>query len=165
MRLEFGVERTQCACRNCQANCHHMPGFLIPADLSRMIPTKEDPFKWAEQNLLASPGAVAMKDMKLFRIHTLVPAIKADGSCIHLSGDERNGKCSIHENAPFGCAFFDCGPERSGLSGKGLIAVYNETPYSLYVRLWEHLHKMGRRQLAPELLRDRIKSELKGTEE
>jgi len=37
-------------------NCRFMPGFLIPADLTRIIPPGADPVIWAEANLLASPG-------------------------------------------------------------------------------------------------------------
>ena len=89
-RTEFGVPRTHCSCKTCKLNCLVMPGCLIPSDLDRMIPRTTDPFRWAESNLLASPGAVAMKNGKLFRIPTLVPATKADGSCINLSANLRS---------------------------------------------------------------------------
>src|SRR6266446_1724770 len=107
-RTEFGLERTTCACEVCKTNCRFMPGYLIPSDLDRMIPIGVDPLTWAEMNLLASPGALVMKNLQFFRIPTLVPSTKADGSCINLTPE---GLCSIHETAPFGCAFFDCGPE------------------------------------------------------
>lgn len=157
-RIEFGVGRTNCSCRDCQTNCRFMPGFLIPSDLGRMIPAGSDPMAWAETNLLASPGALVMKSGSgdVFRIPTLVPAIKKDGSCIHLQGSKRNSKCAIHEIAPFGCAFFDCGTEREGLSFEGLMAVYNAGSNSLYYRLWQHLQDGGWRQQAPEVLRKRM---------
>jgi Fe-S-cluster containining protein len=122
MRTEFGRQRTECSCQACIKNCRFMPGNLIPADLDRMIPptlTEEGIFRWAEQNLRASPGALVGDSATghTFRIPMLVPAVKKDGSCIHLQPDER---CAIHENAPFGCAFFDCGPEPQGLSREGL---------------------------------------------
>ena len=157
-RMEFGVERTRCACRDCQLNCRHMPGFLIPADLERMMPAGVDPFEWAENNLLASPGAVVVKGAELFRIHTLVPAVKEDGSCIHLTGSKRNGKCSIHSISPFGCAFFDCGPPREGLAEEALVVIHRAGPESLYARLWAHLYATGKRQLAPEILRERMRA-------
>jgi hypothetical protein len=74
-----------------------------------MMPHDADPFERAEENLLASPGARVMDVAtgRQFRVGTLVPAKKADGSCIHLGED---GKCAIRAVAPFGCAFFDCGP-------------------------------------------------------
>lgn len=155
-RTEFGFARSHCACRECQLNCRFMPGFLIPADLERFIPTGIDPFQWAERNLLASPGALVMQDGETFRIHTLVPAVKDDGSCIHLSGGRRNQKCGIHPIAPFGCAFFDCGPERRGLSDQGIISVHTAGPDHLYTRLWEHLNANGHVQSAPEILRGRM---------
>lgn len=157
-RFEFGFPRTSCPCKACQLNCRHMPGFLIPSDLGRMIPEGADPLAWAQDNLLASPGALVMKDFQAFRIPTLVPAVKPDGSCIHLQGGKRNGRCDIHENAPFGCAFFDCRPERGSLGHQGLMAVYEELskPTSLYIKLWGHLWALGRRQAAPEVLRARM---------
>jgi hypothetical protein len=153
MRTEFGVPRTTCNCNACVKNCLHMPGFLIPADLERLAPSV-DLFGWAEQNLLASPGALAMKDGQFFRIPTLVPAVKADGSCIHL----HNGQCGIHENAPFGCAFFDCGPERPGIVQQSILAVFKEfcDETSLYRLVWFHLFNSGHRQSAPEVLRKRM---------
>ncbi|MGH3428238.1 MAG: hypothetical protein ACRDQZ_11850 [Mycobacteriales bacterium] len=151
-RIEFGYERTTCACRGCQTNCRFMPGFLIPADLERMIPADTDPIAWTEVNLLASPGALVAQGQKLFRIPTLVPAVKADRSCMHLSDE---GRCDVHAIAPFGCAFFDCGPERGQLSVKGLTDVLQAQRQegSLYRKIWEHLNEIGRRQLAPEILR------------
>jgi hypothetical protein len=161
-RTEFGYERSTCGCRECQKNCRVMPGFLIPADLERIIPPGADPFEWAESNLLASPGALAVWNGEMFRIHTLVPAVKPDGSCIHLAGGKRNGRCQIHAVAPFGCAFFDC-KSRAGdtrdrnLSHSGLAAVHSAGPASLYHRLWEHLDARGKRQSAPEILRAKMK--------
>jgi hypothetical protein len=129
-----------------------MPGCLIPADLGRMIPKGIDPFKWAEENLLASPGALVMKDGEVFRIPTLVPAVQEDGACIHLTEDHQ---CSIHENAPFGCAFFDCGPEPKGLIDKGLVEIHKSFAdvTNLYAALWIHLAYKGRVQRKPEELR------------
>jgi hypothetical protein len=155
-RMEFGVQRSRCACRDCQLNCRHMPGFLIPADLERMVPAGTDPFAWAESNLLASPGAIVLKGSEMFRVHTLVPAVKADGSCIHLTGGKRNAKCAIHAISPFGCAFFDCGPPTEGLAEQALTTICKAGPESLYARLWEHLDSIGKKQLAPEILRERI---------
>jgi hypothetical protein len=134
-----------------------MPGFLIPADLDRLIPQGADPFTWAYRNLLASPGALVMKDGRTFRIHTLVPAVKPDGSCINLAND---GLCTIHENAPFGCAFFSCGPEIPGMSQRGMYAVYSAAEDSLYNRLWRHLDARGKRQKSPDILRRRMAEEM-----
>jgi hypothetical protein len=161
MRTEFGLERTVCGCEVCKTNCRNMPGFLIPTDLARMIPAGIDPLTWAETNLLASPGALVMKGAQLFRIPTLVPSTKSDGSCINLTAE---GLCSIHENAPFGCAFFDCGPERNQLSHSGLTAVYasifDSMNASLYRQLWLHLSERGLVQQRAEVLREKMRKEL-----
>jgi hypothetical protein len=156
MRTEKGFGRTSCACHTCVRNCQFMPGFLIPSDLARMIPPDVVPEKWAEGRLLASPGALAVKNGVPFRIHTLVPAVKADGSCIHLDDSNR---CGIHQIAPFGCAFFDCGPERGHLSHFGLIEVMRAWENNdLYARIWGHLARQGRTQLRAELLRERMRT-------
>jgi hypothetical protein len=137
-----------------------MPGFLIPADLDRMLPARfTDPLKLVEQALLASPGALVMKDGDLFRIPTLVPATKKDGSCIHLTTD---GQCAVHANAPFGCAFFDCGTEVPGLAQRGVLAVHRDwIDGGIYSFLWRHLNARGRTQQPPEVLRLRIRTDLK----
>jgi len=155
-RMQFGLPRTTCACQICKTNCEFMPGFLIPADLERMMPTDVDPMLWAEENLLASPGALVANSAtgKTFRIGTLVPKTKPDGSCIHLNAE---GLCQIHPVAPFGCSFFDCGPERNGISRDGLMAVLDaHRDNGLYAVIWRWLHARGDRQLAPEVLRERM---------
>jgi hypothetical protein len=155
-RIEFGYERTTCACEGCKKNCEFMPGFLIPADRERMIPPSQEPITWAEQNLLASPGALVSKDGLLFRIPTLVPAVKSDGSCIHLTSDSL---CNIHGIAPFGCSHFDCGPERGHLSTYGLMAVHNafRDQTSLYHKIWVHLFRSGHTQQKAEVLRKKMR--------
>lgn len=154
-RTEFGEQRSSCACGNCQLNCRFMPGFLIPADLARMVPPGSDPFEWAERNLLASPGALVSSDGKRFRIPTLVPAVKQDGSCVNLTSD---GRCAIHGVSPFGCAFFSCGPEVGGLSAKVLSSIMLDclNPDGLYKRIWLSLYDKGRTQVSADELRARM---------
>jgi hypothetical protein len=133
-----------------------MPGFLIPADLSRMIPVDANPLKWAEENLLASTGALVMdsRNGRQFRIFTLVPATKQDGSCVHLT---KEGACSIHDVSPFGCAFFDCQSatqEAADLLCRGLLAVQDAFEDAwLYRQIWAHLSLLGRVQRPAEELR------------
>jgi hypothetical protein len=136
-----------------------MPGYLIPSDLDRMKPAGQDVFAWAEQNLLASPGALVSRNGIAFRINTLVPAKKRDGSCINL----RDGLCQIHAIAPFGCAFFSCrdGLESYGLSAKGLHAIMRDKEaLGLYRQIWLHLDSKGLRSQAPEVLRKRMNNQL-----
>jgi len=163
IRIEFKTKRTSCSCPDCVENCKHMPGFLVPSDLGRLIPSDVRGlalYDWAEKNLLASPGALVRNtaERRNFRIPTLVPAVKADGSCIHLTAENL---CSIHENAPFGCAFFDCrptGPRDRELASKGIREVQtHQQPGFLYGMLWRHLWAMGKRQKAPEELRPEMR--------
>lgn len=153
-RTEYGAERVSCICRECRRNCLYIPGYLIPADLDRMIPEGVNPIAWAELNLLASPGATVIKDGEIFRIGTLVPKTKPDGSCIHY---HKRG-CAIWETAPFGCAFFGCGAQdEDRLSQRGLKDTWDaqRDPASLYSRIWRHLWSTGKRQDGPEILRAR----------
>lgn len=158
-RTESGIERTNCACETCRLNCRIMPGCLIPSDLERIIPAGVDPFRWAESNLRASPGALVANTAtgETFRIPTLVPATKTDGSCIHLTALER---CDIHEIAPAGCAFFDCGPEPPGLMREFLIQIqdaWREPGPSLYRNLWAHLAYAGLEAIDPREARERMR--------
>jgi hypothetical protein len=156
-RSEFGHSRTTCNCGICQMNCRHIPGFLLPSDLERLIPPGTDALEWAESNLLASPGALVKSGNRTFRIPTLVPATKPDGSCIHYTND---GKCDIHENSPFGCAFFDCnsGADSYLLSAQGLGKVLGAHLQisSIYAQIWAHLMKIGKQQRRPDALRRRM---------
>ena len=162
-RTEYGIDRTECACPRCSAFCQFMPGYLVPADLDRIIPKwelddpdpKHDPLTWAESNLLASPGALVSKGFELFRIPTLVPARLESGACIHFTAERR---CAIHPVAPFGCAFFGCDEETAAkmwANHKALEDVYQAQldRSSLYGTIWEHLWKMGKRAPTPEVAR------------
>jgi hypothetical protein len=156
-RREFGARRSLCACENCVTNCQVMPGYLIPADLARMKPKDSDVFAWAEQNLLASPGALVMKGGKTFRVNTLVPAKQPDGSCIHLIGE----RCAIHAVAPFGCAFFSCVDstrDADVLSAHGLRTIMqDQAADGEYRRVWLHLDGKGLRSESAETLRERMR--------
>ena len=69
--------RTVCACEPCTRYCHHLPGYLIPADLERIhqqLAPGEDLESWARWHLLASPGALVLRRGEVLRIPTLVPA-------------------------------------------------------------------------------------------
>lgn len=75
VREEFGFRRNVCACRKCSLWCEYVPGALVPSDLERLIPSGDDPFLWAEDHLLASPGFRMMNGLgeTLIQIPTLVP--------------------------------------------------------------------------------------------
>lgn len=110
--------RTECACADCIAFCAR-PGHLTPADLFAIvdvlmadgrIQTRQDVFEF----LRASKGAVVgdAATGHRWRIGTITPKVKEDGTCIFLTKDNR---CSIHAVAPFGCRFFD--PHMDNIEG------------------------------------------------
>jgi hypothetical protein len=177
MRTEFGAERTSCACDACQRCCRFLSAWLIPSDLERLIPSGVDPFKWAQSNLLASPGPLIVQVVeqeflsrrkpqrcerrlvrRWFRVPGLVLAANADGSCKFLSA---TGGCSIHEVNPFGCAFFDGHAHRSPGSDRllraGLTSSIEVGPKHLYHRLRQHLIRQGLVSPTPEAQRARMR--------
>jgi Fe-S-cluster containining protein len=115
-------------------------------------------FKLAEKNLLASPGAIVIKNGRLCRIRTLVPARNDSGWCNFFDGS----LCTIHQVAPFGCAFFDSHQDQSEsnvISAQGLqiiAGLWEDQPFSRYCQIWNHLHQRGMRAPAPEECRDRM---------
>lgn len=136
-RTEFGVTRSTCACKLCRFPCKVIPGFLIPADLNRLIPSGEDPFAWARLHLRASPSL------------SLVPARKAPGGPCHwLTDDER---CAVHQDSPFGCAFFQCFPAQSHAEAHRLavagiqVILEDRQQNGLYSRIWDTLWAEGLR--------------------
>jgi hypothetical protein len=163
-RTEFGFNRTICACPECTLNCHHIPGYLIPADLERLrqlLAPNEDLHAWAQRNLLASPGAVVLCQDQAVRIPTLVPARRLDGACTFLTDTCR---CAIHAVAPFGCAFFDAhlpNAEANRRSKRGLLAILEAwTTGGLYARLWVLLAAAGLVAPAPEEARQQLRRAL-----
>lgn len=119
--------RTVCACESCVAPCRTMPGALAPGDAERIAAQLGQPYgpEFLEKHFQASQGSLVGKrlpsgDVQTFRIPSLVPKLTASG-CTFLNSAENGGdnKCTIHEVAPFGCAYCDmhmtreAGDERS----------------------------------------------------
>jgi hypothetical protein len=61
---------------------------------------------WAREHLRASQGfrVVNPTTGTMLQIPCLVPAKDGNGHCHWLQPD---GRCAVHENSPFGCAFLD----------------------------------------------------------
>lgn len=159
-RAEFGFLRTHCACDECTRNCHHIPGYLVPADLERMhcyLAGDQDLSCWARQYLLASPGALVVCRGHTVRIPTLVPARRPDGACLFLTATD---ECAIHAISPFGCAFFDAHvaeAEADRRSKRGLQAVLEAWNGSgLYARTWLALAGKGLVAPTPEFARHQL---------
>src|SRR5205823_3513112 len=57
------------------------------------------------------------------------------------------GKCAVHENSPFGCAFFDVHmtPEEAKRRQDATIKARRRDAATggLYHRVWLHLHRLG----------------------
>jgi Fe-S-cluster containining protein len=110
---EHQFTRTVCACEKCRACCKRQPGPLAHGDFERIADhvaktqelSGEIAFEQVKRQLCASPGALVMDSATgaIKRIGSITPK-RAKGRCVFLDEQER---CSIHEVAPFGCAFFD----------------------------------------------------------
>ena len=160
-RTEFGFPRTECGCDECARPCHYMPGYLVPADLERihqLLAPEQDLREWATDHLLASPGAVVMRDGQEFRIPTLVPARRGDGACRFLAADSR---CAIYAVSPFGCAFIDShmtGIAADHRSIRGLLAILDAWNHgTMYSQIWLGLAAVGLVALAPEIARQQLR--------
>jgi len=134
LRQELGFGRTVCACDFCRAPCRHIPGGLVPDDLTRLCPAGHDLWRWAEQHLRALVGLPAP---------TLVPARQAGGVC-HWHID---GKCAVHNMAPFGCAFFDAHMSEAQVQRRSAAAIQarqeDAAAGGLYSQVWRYLCRRG----------------------
>ncbi len=133
-RQQHGFARTRCGCEMCRVPCRHVPGGLDVADLGRLCPPERGVFAWAEEHLRARID-------KPYPV--LIPARQANGHC-HWHFD---GKCAVHEQAPYGCAYFD-----SHLSDAEIERRYAATVRAraqdrandgVYFKVWRHLCDMG----------------------
>jgi hypothetical protein len=160
VREVHGFQRTVCGCEFCRAPCRHVPGGLDPADLERLCPKDPDVFAWAEEHLRARTGRP---------YPLLVPARHAEGHCHWLF----DGKCAVHDNAPFGCAFFDMHMTPEEVERRR--AATNQARHQevaangLYYRVWLHLRRRelvaqppDHDALAQELLELRRRVDLRG---
>lgn len=144
-RTAFGEDRTECACSDCKLACHEMPGYLLPGDLYRLsgCDDLDSIVAWAEDHLLASPGAIVASRGMLLRIRTLVPQRVGvrSGPCHWMSED---GSCKVHADSPFGCAFFSRHVDGEALSTKGLRLLIEEWMHrTLCTRVWHALNRKG----------------------
>jgi hypothetical protein len=134
LREQHGFQRTRCDCEFCRAPCRHVPGGLDPSDLPRLCPEGRDVFAWAEEHLRALAGR---------SYSTLVPARQADGSCHWLFA----GRCAVHDNAPYGCAFFDSHMSEVEVERRYAATVQarreDAAANGLYYRVWLHLCGKG----------------------
>jgi hypothetical protein len=111
-----------------------MPGSLDVSDLWKLCPADRDLFAWAEEHLRALVD-------KPFP--TLVPARQGNGHCHWLF----SGKCVVHENAPYSCAFFDAHIPADEVERRSAATIQarkdDAAQKGLYYRLWRHLCEKG----------------------
>ena len=159
-REQHGFRRTVCGCALCAAPCRHIPGSLDVADLDRLCPAGRDLFAWAEEHL----RAVTDKSFP-----TLVPARGLGGPC-HWHFD---GRCAVHEAAPYSCAFFDAHMAAEEVQQRSAATIAarraDAAAEGLYFRVWRHLCGKGltclsgdREALAEEVRRMQREAERRG---
>lgn len=123
------------------------------AELEKKIPEKTQillgaiirkmGLEFAEEHLEASTATKVMVKGEVLSVPTIVPR-KKDGVCHWL----KNERCSIHENKPFGCAYFDRhqskreSDARSSWALKEIIEASSEESL-VYLDTWKHLVLKG----------------------
>ncbi len=146
----FGFARTRCGCDLCRVYCRHVPGRLGVGDLDRLCPEGTDVFTWAEAHLQAVVDAPYPK---------LVPTRLANGHC-HWYVD---GGCTVHDRAPFGCAYFDAHMSPAEVKRRGLPAnlasLDDARAEGLHFRVWRHLVSLG--LVRPSGLRGPVDEEMR----
>lgn len=132
--LRYGLHRTRCGCDFCRVYCRHIPGRLAVGDVARLCPEGADVFAWAEEHLQAVTDAPYPK---------LVPVRGAGGQC-HWYVD---GGCTVHDRAPYGCAYFDAHMSSDEVKRRGLPAnlgsLDDAAAGGLDFRVWRHLVDRG----------------------
>jgi hypothetical protein len=112
-----------------------VPGGLDPSDLLRLCPEGQNVFAWAEEQLCALTNRP---------YPTLVPAPRTDGCCHWLV----DGRCAVHEHAPYGCAFFDSHMSDDEVERRyaATIRARHEDAATggLYYQVWLYLCRRGR---------------------
>jgi len=157
-RTEFGFPRTTCSCSACANNCRNLPGMLIPDDVPRIARQLgyTDVMEFSRENLLASPGAIVLRDNQQERIPTLVPQRGADGACKFLQND----LCTIHSVSPYGCAFFSEHESRAVGDKKSILGLVHITrdhqTNGRYSRIWSMLDSTNLKAIPPETIRQRM---------
>ena len=104
MKTDAPFEPTVCSCKLDQQNCRRQPGHLLPGQLEEIAEYLNKTLEEIRELFWASPGMVLRRqeDHRNVRLRTITPKIKHD-KCVFY----RQGMCTIHEVAPFGCRFFD----------------------------------------------------------
>lgn len=104
VNLRTVYERTTCSCPSCRTCCIYKPGMLSPYDMQMYW--DKFPDMDASKFFEASEGAVVVVQGAVHRIPTIVPRLMdAPQGCVFRH--QETGLCTIHEDAPYGCGWFD----------------------------------------------------------
>lgn len=158
-KIMHGFERNICACDDCKSACRHMSGMCAVQDIIQWQAQHGETFNaWALIHLAASPGALILRNGAIERLHTIVPARLPTGGCHWLTRQEM---CAIHDDAPYGCAFFSFHLSTSEGNERSYAALadiaYDWETVGPYSRLWLRLDAEGRCVEAPEVARQRLR--------
>jgi hypothetical protein len=172
-RREFGYARSKCGCEKCSVYCRFAPGMVIPQDLALLGPLARGEtalIAWAMEHLQVSTGPMGFQvtgaDGVRVKYPTLVPARGPDGLACHWLMED--GRCAVHERAPFGCAFFDCrldggdALERKSRACEAMAESWRAEdatpghPNGLYARVCKALAAAGRIAPDPAVSRSRM---------
>lgn len=141
--IREAFERTECGCNRCSTGCKTMPGALAPDDywlIAHYLDVPDHELQdFITNHFCASTGSAAVIMGKRTIIPTIVPKQKEDGSCVFF----KDGKCSVHTVAPFGCAYFDhhMHNRQADIRTKAyMLACLTSEPYQL---MWSLLNLMG----------------------
>jgi Fe-S-cluster containining protein len=126
--------RTVCACKDCVACCKRQPGSLIAGDFERIVDwfmktqnwSREIALSHVKKQLWASPGAMVKNALtgEVRRVGTITPRWdRRRKCCVFL---DENDRCTIHEVAPFGCAYVDTHMNRATAHERSLYGVTNQ---------------------------------------
>src|SRR5215472_1638750 len=136
-------QRTVCACKDCTSFCKTKPGALIPSDVPRiarrlvelkLIEREEDVGRYLRAT---RPSTVYENDTgKTIEIPKIGPARDRRGRCVLL--DESN-RCTIHQVAPFGCAYFDAHMDKTEVERRWIWALQQIRVNVQYHRLRDTL--------------------------
>jgi hypothetical protein len=148
--------------------------MVIPQDLARLGSLTRGEaglIAWAMEHLQVSKGPMGFRvtggDGVRVKYPTLVPARGRDGLACHWLMED--GRCAVHERAPFGCAFFDCGLEggdaleRKSRACEAMAVSWRaeetapEHPEGLYARVCKALAAAGRIAPDPGASRSRMR--------
>ena len=150
------LKRTICDCMVCKKNCMVIPGYLVPGDIEsikKYFKYNKITHDFCRDFLLASPGALVMKENKIYRIPTLVPSRNMKGYCIFFSADE---KCLIHKVSPFGCRYFDHSQTKQEGDKISIYGLNQIIQSKFYLEIWKMLYNEGKIGKKPEDIRKEL---------